>query len=350
MQSQAADAGAQNHAKAIGERFAAYVEALNEVGKKQIDILALFGKRDEVEAKWTRTFNTVINSGMFGMTPNAKDVEAFINEAASQFKDARTSGWRYFVLNEKAQIKPFSARSKRRCSISATGSAMRSKSRSPSAIGRLVPIVPEFAEVLNATIEAIDQQNRIQHERADTAEAEAHRLLTQASVNANEQSVAATSAAAAGVVEAARIRMAVGIIVILVLIGTATFAALTIGRPVRRLGEILMQLAQGNKAVEIPYTQPYRRGRRHGARREKLPRQPDAGRASRNREAGRGGDGRRLAQVGDASGRRRIRDDGRQHRRGRFVGGGSSGGVCGAPGQGRRNHRASLGDRRQRLA
>ena len=52
------------------------------MGKKQIDILALFGKRDEVEAKWTRTFNTVINSGMFGMTPNAKDVEAFINEAA----------------------------------------------------------------------------------------------------------------------------------------------------------------------------------------------------------------------------------------------------------------------------
>ncbi|HWL75065.1 MAG TPA: hypothetical protein VNQ74_14440, partial [Burkholderiaceae bacterium] len=90
MQSQAEDAHTQERLKAIGGHFIAYVEALNDVGKKQTDILALFGKRDEVEAKWTRTFNTVINSGMFGMTPNAKDVEAFINEAASQFKDART--------------------------------------------------------------------------------------------------------------------------------------------------------------------------------------------------------------------------------------------------------------------
>ena len=48
--------------------------------------------------------------------------------------------------------------------------------------------------------------------------------------------------------------MVVGIVVILVLVGTATFAALTIGRPVRRLGETLMQLAQGNKAIDIPYT------------------------------------------------------------------------------------------------
>ena len=71
-------------------------------------------------------------------------------------------------------------------------------------------------------------ESRIQRERADTAEAEAYRLLTQASVNANERSVAATRAAAAGVADAARIRLAVGIIVILVLIGTATFAALTI--------------------------------------------------------------------------------------------------------------------------
>ena len=105
IQSQAEDASTQSRLKAIGGHFNAYVEALNDVGKKQIDILALFGRRDEVEAKWTRTFNSVINSGLFGLTPNDKVVEAYVNEAAfAQFKDARTSGWRYFVLNEAAQI------------------------------------------------------------------------------------------------------------------------------------------------------------------------------------------------------------------------------------------------------
>ena len=255
LQSQAEDAHTQERLKAIGGHFIAYVEALNDVGKKQTDILALFGKRDEVEAKWTRTFNSVVNSGMFEMTPNHKDIEAYVNEAASQFKDARTSGWRYFVLNERAQIGAIERSLSE--SLAHLGYGQRDAVEKPvsDAIGRLVSIVPEFAEVLKATIDAIDLQNRIQHERASTAEVQAYWLLSDASVAANEQSVIATQAAAAGVIDAARVRMAVGIIVILVLIGTATFAALTIGRPVRRLGETLMQLAQGNKAIEIPYTQ-----------------------------------------------------------------------------------------------
>ena len=196
----------------------------------------------------------VINSGLFGLTPNDKVVEAYVNEAASQFKDARTSGWRYFVLNEAAQIGAIERSLSE--ALLHLGYAQRdaAEKQVSDSIGRLVPIVPEFAEVLKATINAIDQQNRIQHERASTAEAEAYRLLLQASVTANEQSVIATNAAAAGVVDAARVRMVVGVVVILVLAGTATFAALTIGRPVRRLGETLMQLAQGNKAIDIPYT------------------------------------------------------------------------------------------------
>ena len=280
MQSRAEDARTQERLKAIGGHFIAYVEALNDVGKKQTDILALFAKRDEVDAKWTRTFNSVVNSGMFGMTPNHKDIEAYVNEAASQFKDARTSGWRYFVLNETAQIGAIERSLSE--ALLHLGYGQRDAVEKPvsDAIARLVPIVPEFAEVLKATIDAIDLQNRIQQERASTAEGQVYRLLSEASVAANEQSVIATSAAASGVIDAARVRMAVGVIVILVLIGTATFAALTIGRPVRRLGETLMQLAQGNKAIEIPYTQRTDEVGDTARAAEKLPRQLDAGRAS----------------------------------------------------------------------
>jgi methyl-accepting chemotaxis protein len=39
----------------------------------------------------------------------------------------------------------------------------------------------------------------------------------------------------------------------LVLLGTAAFASLAIGRPIRRIGEVLMELAGGNKTVPIPY-------------------------------------------------------------------------------------------------
>src|SRR6185295_9814241 len=48
--------------------------------------------------------------------------------------------------------------------------------------------------------------------------------------------------------------IAVGALVILVLIGSAVFGALSIAKPIRRIGEVLLELANGNKAVDIPYT------------------------------------------------------------------------------------------------
>jgi methyl-accepting chemotaxis protein len=52
----------------------------------------------------------------------------------------------------------------------------------------------------------------------------------------------------------ATIALVVGMLVVLVLIGSAVFSALTIARPLRRIGEVLLELANGNKAVAIPFT------------------------------------------------------------------------------------------------
>ncbi|WP_245452321.1 methyl-accepting chemotaxis protein [Bradyrhizobium forestalis] len=48
--------------------------------------------------------------------------------------------------------------------------------------------------------------------------------------------------------------MIVGVFVVLTLVGSAVFSVMSIARPVRRIGDVLLQLAGGNKAVEIPYT------------------------------------------------------------------------------------------------
>ena len=46
----------------------------------------------------------------------------------------------------------------------------------------------------------------------------------------------------------------VGAFVMVMLIASAVFSVLSIARPIRRIGDVLLQLASGNKAVEIPYT------------------------------------------------------------------------------------------------
>ena len=51
----------------------------------------------------------------------------------------------------------------------------------------------------------------------------------------------------------ARFAFIVGAFVMLMLIGSAIFSVLSVARPIRRIGEVLLELANGNKAVEIPY-------------------------------------------------------------------------------------------------
>ena len=51
-----------------------------------------------------------------------------------------------------------------------------------------------------------------------------------------------------------RIDLGIGLFVIVVLGGVAVFGALAISKPIRRIGEVLRELAHGNKDVEVPYT------------------------------------------------------------------------------------------------
>src|SRR5262249_30586431 len=149
---------------------------LKDIGDKQIEILALFEKRDQLESKWIRTVNVVVNSAAFGTLPNYREVESFIADAASQFKDARTSAWRYFVLNEATQIRAIER------PLSEAWRGLDYARMAPSektgveGIGRLTGVAPEFTEVLKATTGAIDLQNQIQNDRVDPAEVEARRL------------------------------------------------------------------------------------------------------------------------------------------------------------------------------
>jgi methyl-accepting chemotaxis protein len=239
--------------QALQKLFPEYVASLGEIGKKQIEILSLFGKLDQVESKWARTVNVVVNSVSFTNLRNYKDIEAFINEAASSFKDARTAAWRYFLLNESSQIRWMATSTDQAIQQLNYGRRTAAEKTVEASIDTLIAIVPEYTASLKAITDTIDAQNAIQTGRAAPAELASEKLLSQAIETANAASDAATIQATAAVTRAGHIRFAIGAIVTMVLIGAAVFASLEIGRPIRRIGEVLMELANGNKAVAIPY-------------------------------------------------------------------------------------------------
>jgi methyl-accepting chemotaxis protein len=52
-----------------------------------------------------------------------------------------------------------------------------------------------------------------------------------------------------------RLDLGIGLVVIAILGGVALFGAVAISRPIRHIGEVLLELARGNKDVAVPYTE-----------------------------------------------------------------------------------------------
>ena len=240
-----------NDIKALSTK---YIVALSDIGTKRAAILSLFAKLDEAETKWARSVNLVINSEQFAFLPNMNTVDALIKEAESAFKDARTAAWRYFVLSESSQVLRIAGAADQATQKLLFARRDVANDTVARGIDGLGAIVPEYIAILKSITDTIDLQNRIQADYVSAAEAAAQQLLDQVIAVSTQLSDQATRDAAAGVAAANRIRIVVGLAVTLLLVGTAIFASLAIGRPIRKVGEVLMRLANGNTSVEIPYT------------------------------------------------------------------------------------------------
>ncbi|AMN43599.1 methyl-accepting chemotaxis protein [Rhodoplanes sp. Z2-YC6860] len=231
-----------------------YVAALREIEAKQTEILSSFKSLDQTEAAWARGILRLVNSPAFELLANVRNVETLITEAESAFKDARTSTWRYFVLSEAAQrykITVAAEQAVQKLNYARRDAADKSLSEG---IDKLAAMVAEYTGTLKSTTDAIEAQNRIQTDRANVAEAAARGALEQAIANAAHYSEQAGLAASAGLARAESMRIVIGAIVTFLLLGTMIYSSVAIGRPIRRIGEVLMQLAGGDKAVRIPYT------------------------------------------------------------------------------------------------
>jgi methyl-accepting chemotaxis protein len=185
--------------------------------------------------------------------PNGTFIEGLVNEAGSAFKDARTSTWRYFVLSEPIQVARINGAADQ--AVDKLGYARRDvrDDKVIQSIEKLGSIVSEYIAVLKAITSAIDAQIEIQRSQANSAETTARQILDDVSTNATALSEKATNEAISGDAQAERLRIGAGGIVAILFLGIAAFASRAIGRPIRNIGAVLIQLANGNTDVTIPY-------------------------------------------------------------------------------------------------
>jgi methyl-accepting chemotaxis protein len=79
-------------------------------------------------------------------------------------------------------------------------------------------------------------------------------LIAKATSDAKTLASQRMAAAAARRTEAAQISIAFGFIVVIILTGAGVFGVLSIGRPIKNIAGVLLQLTNGTREFEIPYT------------------------------------------------------------------------------------------------
>jgi methyl-accepting chemotaxis protein len=90
--------------------------------------------------------------------------------------------------------------------------------------------------------------------KSDEFGREINGLFTSATIALMHEADEQKALADAATTFASRLDLGIGLFIIAVLGSLAAFGAIAISRPIRRIGEVLVELARGNKSVEVPYT------------------------------------------------------------------------------------------------
>jgi methyl-accepting chemotaxis protein len=121
---------------------------------------------------------------------------------------------------------------------------------------KIVGLVNDYlaaaTELVAAKKEYLDVEPLLQ--RAARIGPEMAGLVEQATSSAVNHAAERKRAAAADMAQANRVSFAIGFVVVALLVASAMFGILSIGRPVRRIAAVLRELAGGKKAIEIPFT------------------------------------------------------------------------------------------------
>jgi methyl-accepting chemotaxis protein len=236
--------------RALGE---VYFSAANEIIKAVETSLDVQARRIKDSEDWDKTLATALASSMLADLNNRRDVEAGLREADALFKAARVTSWR-FLATAEPEMKEMTA--KRGEQALAKLKDTRTLVSAPSVLAMFATLEKDLTQVTadaNQAIAILEQQDRFALEKFAPTAAAVDKLVDEALAVAAKVEEAAAEGAEGMIAQSARVGFAIGLFVIIVLVGSAVFGAFSIARPIGRIGQVLLMIAGGNKAVAIPF-------------------------------------------------------------------------------------------------
>jgi methyl-accepting chemotaxis protein len=249
----------RDEAKAMYREIRTFVEkslaAGNDLATARAAVLAGFTTTNRTGDAWSRGLDELLILPSLVGSPGRLAVEVNLRDADAAFYAARAAGWRFAATSELAQKDLFAGRADLVAAALKRARALADEKDVQAAIDRLIVLADQFKTMASETLKAEEAKIRVLNERVFSTASEIRTRIGKAVDVGTEFSAKRQAELLSELDGLATIALVVGLLVVLVLLGSAAFSVLTIARPIRRIGEVLLQLANGNKAVEIPFTE-----------------------------------------------------------------------------------------------
>lgn len=230
-----------------------YMTSALEAFKASEAYFALVAKRNETSARWIKILEVLFKSPVFITLGERAEVELALQEADTSFQKTQAASWRFAMMHELELKDQIASGTERTLALAKKARSFTSDKTTIEAIDALIAVATEYAKLADEINTKLDLRAQLVTQWtlpiADLMSQAMENTLSGARGLADEHEMAATSQG----LSAVRINVGIAAVVILVLVGSAVFSALTIARPIHKIGEVLMELANGNKGVEVTY-------------------------------------------------------------------------------------------------
>ncbi len=231
-----------------------YVAAVLDMARAQRELVELRLRQVQEGRDWPPLLDVVLKGPAMAAAPNRDDLIRMLEHADSAFKQARLVSW-IIVAQSDRELAP-------RLQVAfADAFALLKAARTNAAdrtiqdgIDKLQPMITRFQAAVDALTSTTERVNQISTERADALRVKADEVTENVKQGVKKHVAEVEAMMEAQTSETTWINIAASIALLLVLIGSAVYSGLTIARPIRRIGEVLLELANGNKTVDIPFT------------------------------------------------------------------------------------------------
>jgi hypothetical protein len=246
--------------------FNSYVGSMHDAAKVQREAIGLLQEQSAQGIEWGKKFAEFMKHPGFANELKRAELVHALEQADGAFKQARLAFWAYMSVRRDEQPASIEASLKQAATFLDASVGLMTDASLKTAADQLVGYAPRYREVISKTLTALNSQADIV-KKSDPVRIEFDELLAKTKASMEQRAAALDEEAASQQASAQTMNITGGILVVLLLIGSAVFSVLTIARPVRRIGEVLLELANGNKGGGHSLRATRRRGRRQCARR-----------------------------------------------------------------------------------